>query len=101
MFEGSSLAIQGNAMTPQSLELMSGPMQAQAMVQIEKVVATGLVANTREQARSLLAHTALLNAGALSAMQEHLTMIAPTGANRYSAIVDAYCLGAAQAIARW
>ena len=64
MFEDNGLAIQGNAMTPQSLELMSGPMQAQAIVQIEKVAAIGLAANTREQARSLLADTALLNAGA-------------------------------------
>jgi len=101
MFEDNSLVIQGNAITPQSLELMSGPMQAQAMVQIEKVIAQGMVANTREQARSLLAHTALMNAGALSALEQHLIMISPTAAGRFGVLVDAYVLGAAQAIARW
>lgn len=101
MFEDSSLAIQGNAITPQSLELMSTPMQKQALAQIERQVAIGLAANTHEQARSLLAHTALMNAGALCALESHLITIAPLGANRYAALVDSYVLGAAQAIARW
>jgi hypothetical protein len=43
----------------------------------------------------------LNNLGALSALEGHLIEVAPLGEARYRAIVDAYALGAAQAIQRW
>jgi hypothetical protein len=76
-------------------------MQRQATRAVERVVIQGLVINTREQVRALLTNTALQNAGALSALEEHLIQIAPLGAARYQHIVDAYALGAAHTIARW
>lgn len=101
MIGDNSLAIATNHLTPQSLEHMSRPMQRQAIRQIERVVTQGLVANSREEVRALLTHTALQNVGALTALEEHLIKIAPLGAARYEAIVDAYALGAAQTIVRW
>ncbi len=101
MYEGSTLAIQGNSVSPQSLELMSRPTRKQAELQIERVVANGLAANAREQVRALLTQTALQNVGALSAIEAHLITVAPLGSPRYQSIVDAYAIGAAQMIMRW
>jgi hypothetical protein len=101
MFDESSIALQGNNLTPQSLELMSRPMRKQATLEIERVVANGLAANTREQVRALLTHTALQNVGVLSAMESQMITLAPLGAARYQAIVDSYAMGAAQMIMRW
>jgi len=95
------LALSGNGLSPQSLEQMSRPMQRQATREIERVVTQGLVVNTREQVRALLADTALQNVGALSALEEHINQVAPSAAARCQTIVDAYALGAAQTIARW
>mgnify|MGYP001792277822 CR=1 FL=1 len=64
-------------------------------------VANGLAANAREQVRSLLTHTVLQNVGVLSAMEANLITIAPLGAARYQAVVDAYTLGASQMIMGW
>jgi hypothetical protein len=97
----NGLALSTNNLTPQSLELMSRPMQRQAIRQVERVVAQGLATNSREQVRAMMTHTALQNVGALTALEEHLIKVAPLGAGRYEAIVDAYALGAAQTIARW
>ena len=98
MLSDNSLA---NKLSPQSVQRMSMPMQRQATREIERVVTDGLVTNTREQVRSLLTNTALQNVGALSALEEHLMHVAPTGAARYQHIVDAYAVGAAHTIARW
>ena len=101
MLEDSSLALQGNTLTPQSLEYMSRPMRKQAELQIERVLVNGLAANTREQVRALMTHTALQNVGVLSAIESHMISIAPLGAPRYASIVDAYVVGAATTIMRW
>ena len=69
--------------------------------QIERVQAQALVADVKEQGRALLTNTALQNVGALSALEAHLIQVAPLGEARYKHIVDAYAMGAAQAIARW
>lgn len=98
---GNELALSSNALSPQSLELMSRPMQRHTMRQVERVVSNGITANTREQVRAMMANSALNNLGVLTALEEHLIKIAPLGAARYEAIVDAYALGAAQTIARW
>ena len=65
------------------------------------VIKQTIVAALHEQGRAVLANEALTNIGTLSAMETHLCQIAPCGAGRYRAIVDAYALGAAQKLARW
>lgn len=80
---------------------MSGSMQRQAGREIERVQAQALIADTREQGRAFLANTALQNVGALTALEQHLIQVAPLGEARYKHIVDAYAMGAANAISRW
>lgn len=101
MFDDNSLAIASNELSPQSLELMSKPMQRQALRQIEQVIGQGLVMNTREHVRTLLATEALLSLGVLSALEEHVVQIAPTCEARAKAIVDSWAISAANTIARW
>lgn len=86
---------------PRATGMMSARGRREINKQIERVVAMEAVAEADEQARALLANTALQNAGALSAMEAHLIEIAPLGEARYKHIVDAYALGATQKIARW
>ena len=97
----TELAPLGGAFRQQGLAQMSGSMKRQAGREIERVQAQALVADTREQGRALLTNTALQNVGALTALEQHLIQIAPLGEARYRAVVDAFALGAAQAIARW
>jgi hypothetical protein len=91
----------GEAFGPRGLARMSSPMQRRVGREIERVQAQALIADTREQGRALLANTALLNVGALSALEQHLSQVAPTGAARYRAIVDAYAIGVSATIQRW
>lgn len=95
------LATTGTSFSPQSLSEMSGSMQRQTGREIERMQSQALVADVREQGRALLTNTALQNVGALSALEQHLIQVAPLGEARYKHIVDAYAMGAAQAIARW
>ena len=95
------VALSGGGLSLRSLEQMSRPMQRQATREIERVVTQGLVTITGEQVRALLTDNALQNTGAFSALEEHLTKIAPLGAARYRHLVDAYALGSARTIARW
>jgi len=101
MLSNNGLALASNSITPQSIESMSRPMQRQAIRQVERVVAQGLATNSREQVRAMLTNTALQNVGALTALEEHLIRVAPLGAARYEAIVDAYAMGVANTIARF
>lgn len=91
----------GGQFSQQNLERMSGSVKRQTVRDIERVQARTLVANVHEEGRGLLTNTALQNVGALSALEQHLIQIAPLGEARYKHIVDAYALGAANAIARW
>ncbi|WP_349902140.1 hypothetical protein [Parafrigoribacterium humi] len=91
----------GGAFSSNGLAQMSGSMQRQASREVERVQAQALVADTYEQGRALLTNTALQNVGALSALEQHLIQVAPIGEARYKHIVDAYAMGAAQAIQRW
>lgn len=91
----------GGAFSPNGLAQMSGNAQRQTGREIERVQAQVLVADVKEQGRALLTNTALQNVGALSALEAHLIQVAPLGEARYKHIVDAYAMGAAQAIARW
>jgi hypothetical protein len=90
----------GGAFSSQTLLQMSRGTQRQACREIERVQAEVLIADTREQGRALLTNAALQNVGALSALEQYLSQVAPTGAARYRAIVDSYALGAAAAIQR-
>lgn len=97
----TELAPLGGAFSQQGLAQMSGSTQRQTGREIERVQAQALIADTREQGRALLTNTALQNVGALTALEQHLIQVAPLGEARYKHIVDAYAMGAAQAISRW
>lgn len=102
MFDSKTeLAPIGGAFSSNGLAQMSGSAQRQAGREIERVQAQALVADVKEQGRALLTNTALQNVGALSALEAHLIQVAPLGEARYKHIVDAYAMGAAQAVARW
>jgi hypothetical protein len=102
MFDSKTeLAPLGGAFSSNGLAQMSGSAQRQTGREIERVQAQALVADVKEQGRALLTNTALQNVGALSALESHLIQVAPLGEARYKHIVDAYAMGAAQAIARW
>lgn len=66
-----------------------------------EIIRQTIVSNIHEQGRALLTHTALENLGALSSLEEQLSELAPSGAERYRHIVDAYAMGAAKKIMRW
>lgn len=99
--KGTELAPIGGAFGQQGLAQMSGSMQRQTGREVERVQGQVLVADVREQGRALLTNTALQNVGALTALEQHLIEVAPLGEARYKHIVDAYAMGAAQAISRW
>jgi hypothetical protein len=65
------------------------------------VIKRTVLSNLQEQGRAHITNTALENVGALTALEEHLCEIAPSGAERYRHIVDAYTMGAARTIGRW
>ena len=89
------------AFSSTGLAQMGASMQRQATREVERVQAQAVVAEVREQGRAFLTNTALQNVGALTALEQHLVQVAPLGEARYKHIVDAYAMGAAQAIARW
>jgi hypothetical protein len=95
-----SLSLKGTLSDPTYTQL-SGMTKWEAKRETGEIVKRTLVAATHEQGRALLTNMALENVGALSALENHLTQIAPQGAERYRHIVDAYALGAAQKIAGW
>jgi hypothetical protein len=91
----------GEAFDAHGVARMSAATRRRTIREIEKVQAQVAVADMREQGRALLTSTALQNVGALSALEQHLSQVAPTGAARYRAIVDAYAIGASITIQRW
>ena len=102
MFETKKeLSPLGGAFSSNGLAQMGASMQRQTSRAVEHVQGQAVVAEVREQARAFLTNTALQNVGALTALEQHLIQVAPLGEARYRHIVDAYAMGAAQAIARW
>jgi phage terminase large subunit-like protein len=95
-----NLAIKSTLNDPSYTQL-SGMTKWEAKRETGETVKRTLVAAIHEQGRAHLTNMALENVGALSALENHLTQIAPQGAERYRHIVDAYALGAAQKIAGW
>lgn len=80
---------------------LTGKLRWDVQRESNEVAKKVIVANIHEQGRALLTKVALDNLGALSALEAHLTEIAPFGEARYRQIVDSYCLGAANKIMRW
>ena len=102
MFETKKeLAPLGGAFSSTGLAQMSAGMQRQTSREVERVQGQAIVAEVKEQGRGHLTNTALQNVGALTALEHHLIQVAPLGEARYKHIVDAYAMGAAQAISRW
>lgn len=101
MGSNTELMPAGGAFSQNHLAQMSGSMQRQTGRDIERMQTQAIVADVREQGRALLTNTALQNVGALTALEQHLIQVAPLGEARYKHIVDAYAMGASQAIARW
>ena len=54
----------------------------------------------QEQCRAMLAQTALQGVAALSSLEAHLQLVAPTGSERYRTILDAYSVALAMRMAR-
>ncbi|NQX29532.1 hypothetical protein HQQ81_19485 [Microbacteriaceae bacterium VKM Ac-2854] len=102
MFETTKeLSPAGGAFGSSGLAQISAGIQRQIGREVERMQGRALVADVKEQGRALLTNTALQNVGALSALEAHLIQVAPLGEARYKHIVDAYAMGAAQAIASW
>lgn len=80
---------------------LSGRSKWEAKHETSAMVKRTVVSAMHEQGRAVLTSIALENVGALSALEQHLCDVAPSGAERYRHIVDAYALGAANKIGRW
>ena len=67
----------------------------------DAVVGRGEVALTTDTVRAGLTYSALNNVGTLVTTAKSLMDVAPEGAAHYDAIINAYSVGAANAIARF
>jgi hypothetical protein len=101
MSDQTSLAIQSDGLSGQTLDSMSWPLQRQTRREIEQVAKRAIVANVHEEARAQLCQGALINAGVLSTLEEHLIQVAPLGASRYQAIADAFVIGTCKRLMQW
>lgn len=102
MFETKKeLAPLGGAFSSTGLAQMGAGMQRQTSREVERVQGQAIVAEVKEQGRAFLTNSVLQNVGALTALEQHLIQVAPLGEARYKHIVDAFTMGAAQAISRW
>ena len=90
-----------SALNDPSYSQLSGLAKWEAKKEVGLVTKQNMVTAVQEQGRALLANMALESVGALSSLEEHLTEIAPSGAQRYRLIVDAYAMGVAQRLAQW
>ncbi|MCL2280659.1 hypothetical protein FWC31_02110 [Candidatus Saccharibacteria bacterium] len=88
-------------MADQNYSSLSGLTRWETKKDMALVTRQTMVTIAKEQGRTLLTQMALESVGALTSLEEHLTKIAPAGADRYRYIVDAYSMGVAQRIARW
>ncbi len=59
------------------------------------------IAQARDSARASLTTAAMHNVGTLTMTGQSLMQVAPEGAAHYEALLNAYAVGAAQAIARF
>lgn len=79
--------------------LSSRAVARSARREVDAVLGRAEVAHARDQVRALLAAGALSNTAALVGLAEQCYAVAPAGAPYYEAIIKAYGLGAAQAVA--
>lgn len=101
MSDQMSLAIQSSGLVANTLDGMSRPMQRQTTREIEQAAKRAIVASVHEQARAQLAQDAMINAGTLAMLQDHLLEVAPLGADAYQAIGTAYIIGASKQLMQW
>lgn len=101
MSDQTSLAIQSNGLSAQTLDAMSRPLQRQTIREIEYVAKRAIVTNVHEQARGQLAQEAMLQAGMLAMLEEHLIEMAPLGSSNYQAISQAWAIGASKRLMQW
>ena len=98
----NEVSLQGDVFQlPASMSKINGVTKWAVQRETNEVIRQTVVSNVHEQGRALLTHTALENLGALSSLEEQLCELAPSGAERYRHIVDAYAMGAAKKIMRW
>jgi DNA-binding TFAR19-related protein (PDSD5 family) len=83
------------------LASMSLGTQRQTRREVDRIQSRAVVAKLTEDARAMLANSALEHVGSLTALEQHLITVAPLGEARYREIVDSYTLGAAAEIRRW
>jgi len=69
--------------------------------EVDGVLARAAVAHASDQARAVLTAGALHNVGALAGLAEQCAQVAPAGGPYYEAILRAYGLSAAQAVAEF
>jgi hypothetical protein len=99
--DSTELVRTGTTLPAESLPRMSWSIQRQTQREIELVAKRAIVTNAHEEARAQLCQAALLNAGMLSALEEHLIQVSPLGSSRYQGLVDAYVIGAAKQLMQW
>ncbi|MBB2890954.1 phosphoenolpyruvate carboxylase [Flexivirga oryzae] len=91
--------------TGSSTALTGQPLGRGVSKQVKKstdlVVGRGAVAYTTDTVRAGLTYSALNNIGTLVGAAEQLMQVAPGGQAYYEACLNAYALGAANAIARF
>lgn len=85
----------------QTTDRLTNRMALSAQREGSEIIKKVIVANVHEQCRALLAKTALDNIGALSELEAQLTLVSPSGRERYQQIVDSYSLATAQKIWKW
>jgi hypothetical protein len=88
-------------MAEQGYGQLSGLAKYQAKKDVALATKRTMVAIAQEQGRTMLTQLALESVAALTSFEEHLCEVAPSGANRYRHIVDAYAMGVANRIAKW
>ena len=101
MSNQNSLAIQGSGVVAQTLDGMSRSMQRQTSRAIDQVAGRAIVAHVHEEARAQLVQGAMINAGVLAMLNEHLLELAPLGASDYEALRMAYTIGASKHLMQW
>jgi len=101
MSDQTSLAIQSNGLSMQTLDTMSRPLQRQTTREIEQVAKRAIVANVHEEARAQLCQQAMINAGIMSSLEEQLIQMCPLGSSRFQTLADAFVIGASKRLMTW
>lgn len=91
----------GTALPSRVAAPMGKLMQRQTKQALDQVTANTLIALQTEHGRTALAEQCLVDACAISALEEQCLRLSPLGEARYRAIADAHALGAAAAITRY